>query len=261
MRALAAAAFVAGPVDWRCTETTVEVCGRSVLVGFLALWRCVALKAGREADCPWQARWAGRLCRRPWPHTRAMVARRTAHCLGSVRRAAESEVVQGGVGSGHHAGRHAVARAIVPRAEPAAAALDLLVPRAGALRVVHRGAAEVVRRLPVTDPFPDIAGHVVEAIAVGGELLDRPVAAEAVQDAVLVGEGALPEVGLVDPAGDQLFPPGVASPFESAAGGVLELRLCGQPGALPVAVGIGVLSMEVHNGVIRRLQRGRTGGS
>ena len=185
-----------------------------------------------------------------------MAARRTAHCLRSVRRAAESEVVQARVGSGHHARRHAVALPIVLRAEPASAKVALLIPRAGALGVVDRGAAEVVRRVPVIAPFPDIAGHVVETIAVGGELLYRTVAAEAVQNAVLVGEGALPEVGLVDPAWDELLPQGVASPFESAAGSVLELRLCGRPGALPVAVGIGVLSMEVHNGVIRRLLTG-----
>ncbi len=108
-----------------------------------------------------------------------MAARRTAGFLRSVRRAAEPEVLQAGVGSGHHAGRHAVAMTVVLRAEPAVAALDLLVPRARALRVVHRGAAEVVRRVPVTDLFPDVARDVVEAIAVGEELLDRPVAAGA----------------------------------------------------------------------------------
>ena len=79
------------------------------------------------------------------------------------------------------------------------------------------------------------------------------MAAEAVQDAVLTGEGALPEVGLVEPGGDQLFPPRLTSPFEPAAGGVLELRLCGQAGALPVAIGLGVLPGEVDYGVVRHL--------
>ena len=125
--ALAAAAFVAGRVGWRHAEGAIQVCGRPVLVGIPALWPCIALKAEREASCRWQARWAGRLLRRHWPHTRATAARRPAHCLRGVRRAAESEAVQAGVGSGHHARRHAVALAIVLRAEPASAKVDLLV--------------------------------------------------------------------------------------------------------------------------------------
>ena len=48
----------------------------------------------------------------------------------------------------------------------------------------------------------------------------------------------------MDAARDELFPPRVASPFEAAAGGVLELRLCGQPGPLPFAIGLGVLLGE-----------------
>ena len=100
----------------------------------------------------------------------------------------------------HHARYDPIALAVVLPAEPAAPALHLLVPGAWPLGVVHRGPAEVVRGVPVIDPLPDIAGHVLEAIAVGWELLHRAVAAEAVQDAVLLREGALPQVGSVDPA-------------------------------------------------------------
>jgi len=95
-------------------------------------------------------------------------------------------------GNRHHARCDAMALAVILAAEPTAPALPILVPRAGALGIVQRGAAEVVRGVPVIDPFPDIAGHVMESVAVGWELHGRAVAVEAVQDAVLPGEAALP---------------------------------------------------------------------
>ena len=60
------------------------------------------------------------------------------------------------------------------RAEPAAAALYFFVTRVRVVRVVHRGAAETDRGVPVIDPFPDIAGHFLEALAIRGNCLTGP---------------------------------------------------------------------------------------
>ena len=56
--------------------------------------------------------------------------------------------------------------------------------------MVRRGMAEEVGEVLGIDPFPSLAGHVVEAIVVPRGLLDRAVAAEAVQQAILMRDGA-----------------------------------------------------------------------
>ena len=105
-------------------------------------------------------RWSGRLLRRHWPHTRAMAAQPTNVCLRSARGAAESEIVEARVRSGHHGRRHPVALAIVLRAEPAAAALDVLVSRPGAC-----GREPRPKRPSKFDPLKEI---------IGLRLADRP---------------------------------------------------------------------------------------
>src|ERR1700675_5183600 len=62
----------------------------------------------------------------------------------------------------------------------------------------------VLLRKPVGRPLPDIADHVVHAIAIGRERGHRRRAIEAVLAAVLVREIALPGVGHVPAAGREL---------------------------------------------------------
>src|SRR5438132_849734 len=84
-------------------------------------------------------------------------------------------------------GDDAVALAVALRAEEGAAAddvLEVVVLDAGfravgtarrrfrALRVQLRALLVIVRAEAVRHPLPDVAGHVVEAVAVGGELRD-----------------------------------------------------------------------------------------
>ena len=57
--------------------------------------------------------------------------------------------------------------------------------------------AEEVGEVPGIAPFPTVAGQVVEAIAAAKGLLDGAVATEAVQQAILMLERALPQVRLV----------------------------------------------------------------
>ena len=116
-------------------------------------------------------------------------------------------------GNRHRARCDPMALAIVLAAEPDAPALHFLVPGAWPMRIVHGGAPEVVRGVPVIDPFPDIAGHVTESVAVGWELLGRAVAVEAVPDAVLPGEAAQPQVGLVDLVRVEFVHRSVGGPF------------------------------------------------
>src|SRR5205814_9451067 len=75
--------------------------------------------------------------------------------------------------------------------------------------------------IPVGAPLPDVAGHVVQAVAVGRERADRRRPLEAVLLGVVVGEFSLPGVGHVLAAGLELVAPGVGLAFQAAAGGEL----------------------------------------
>src|SRR5262245_41317413 len=111
-----------------------------------------------------------------------------------------------GVDRLRHAGGRAVAAAVVGRAEMRAALGDLARDGAGRLRVDARLAAGAaarasgggaVRGIPIAGPLPDIAGHVVEAVAVGREGTHWGGVFEAVGQRVLNRELALPGVGHV----------------------------------------------------------------
>src|SRR5882757_239628 len=104
-----------------------------------------------------------------------------------------------------------VASAVVRRAQMRAAFDDLPwnphVGRSGIITVGLAAAARVLRdaaslhgiclmlwRIPVGRPFPDVADHVVEAIAILRECGDRRRALKAVRIGVLVREFALPGI-------------------------------------------------------------------
>src|SRR5215470_8171745 len=103
----------------------------------------------------------------------------------------------------------------------------------------------VPRREVVAGPFPDVAGHVVEPVAVRGERAHRRGALVAVGEQVLPGELTLPGVGHHDPIRRELIAPGVGRAVQAAPGRVLPLRLGGQFLAGPRGVRLGVFVGDV----------------
>src|SRR4051812_8437943 len=95
--------------------------------------------------------------------------------------------------------------------------------------------------VPGAGPLPDVAGHVVQAIAVGWEGADRRSPRETVRRGVLPRELAVPPVGQPAAIGPDLVPPRVPRPVETTPGCVLPLRLGRQVLPGPGGIGGGVL--------------------
>src|SRR5262249_30713166 len=110
----------------------------------------------------------------------------------------------------------------------------------GALRVDdHPPAGSLpikVGLVPVVAPLPDVAGHVVQAVAVGREGLHRRGALVTVPGGVLPGELPLPAVALRFRLRESLVAPDVGPAVQAAAGGELPLRLGGQPLPRPLRI-------------------------
>ena len=145
-----------------------------------------------------------------------------------------------------------IAPAVIRRAQMRAALDDLagdfdvgltgIVARGlGAAARVFRNAAGfwsiglVLLGVPVGSPFPDIADHVVNAIAVRRERRDRrgPLVTIVVQ--VLPGKFALPGIGQMLAAGRELVAPGIFRAVEAAARGEFPFGLGRQILAGPLA--------------------------
>src|SRR5208282_2350781 len=73
--------------------------------------------------------------------------------------------------------------------------------------------------VPVGGPFPNIAGHVVESIAIGRKVTDRRRAFPPVGAQVLPRELATPEIGHLTPLGRQLVAPHEFRTIEATARG------------------------------------------
>ena len=163
--------------------------------------------------------------------------------------------------------RGAIAPAIVGRAEMRAALQHLARDAHGGLaRVVarfQRAAARILRhaaglgrvggvpgRIPVGRPFPDIADHVVHAVAVGREGAHRRGAGEAVGHFVVAREVALPGVGHVLAGGREFLAPGELCAVEAAARGKFPLGLGRQLLAGPFGIGLGVLVGDLHHRMV-----------
>src|SRR6516162_902525 len=82
--------------------------------------------------------------------------------------------------------------------------------------------------IPVGGPFPDIADHVVETVAIGRERSDRRAANKTVQAVVAVREGTLPCVCHVAAVWCELVPPGEHGALPSAPGSKLPFGFGGQ---------------------------------
>src|SRR5262249_28966232 len=105
----------------------------------------------------------------------------------------------------------------------------------------------VLWRVPVAGPFPDIADHVVQAIAIGRESCHRRGARKTILAAVLMREVALPDVGHVLATRRQLVAPGELRAIQARARGKFPFRLGWQvlagPARISERIGIGA----VHN--------------
>src|SRR3954471_12144741 len=151
------------------------------------------------------------------------------------------------------AGRRPVAQAVRRRTQ-VRAALDhpagVLAQRRGVRgAAAGLGPAVLDVRPAARGPLPDVAGDVVEPVAVGREPPDRRGALEAVRAQVFPWESAEPAVGHDPASGFRVLAPGVRGLVEPPAGGVLPLGLGRQPTAGPGGVGGRVLVTDVHDRV------------
>src|SRR5262249_44227973 len=114
----------------------------------------------------------------------------------------------------------------------------VLAPAARVLRSAAglHGLLGMPRPVPVARPLPDVADHVLEAVAIGREGIDRGPALETILEQVLPGELPLPGIRHVPAAGGELLAPGIFRAVQAAAGSVLPLGLGGQDLASPAGI-------------------------
>src|SRR5216683_691286 len=181
--------------------------------------------------------------------------------------AAEADMAGRGVDRLGMARRGAIAPAIVGRAQMRAALQDLPWDTHGGLaRIVARldgrtarirrhaaglgRVGSVLGRIPVGRPFPDIADHVVYAVAVDRKGANRRGAGEAVGPIVVEREVALPGVGHVLAGRRELLAPGELCTVEAAARGELPFGFGRQFLARPFGIGLGVLVGDLHHWMV-----------
>jgi hypothetical protein len=104
---------------------------------------------------------------------------------------------------------------------------------------------------PVGGPFPHVARHVVEVIAVRRERADRRGPPEPVELRVHDRELTLPGVGHVTAGGQELVAPGVLRALQSSPRRELPFRLGWQLPSGPACVRLNVLPGDVHDGMLR----------
>ena len=94
----------------------------------------------------------------------------------------------------------------------------------------------VLLRIPIRRPFPDIADHVVQAVAVRRERRDRRSALEAVLAKILARKFTLPGIGHMLAVGRELVAPAILGAVEAAACGEFPFGFGGQLLAGPFGV-------------------------
>src|SRR5262249_53317361 len=104
--------------------------------------------------------------------------------------------------------------------------------------------------VPIGGPFPDVADHVVKAVAVRRKRRDRRGALVAVERQVLAWERALPRVRHLLAARRKLVSPGELGAVEPPAGRELPLGLRGQFFAGPFGVGLGVAMRDMYDRMV-----------
>src|SRR5215472_13208313 len=164
-------------------------------------------------------------------------------------------------------GGRTIARAVVGRAQKRAAfdhptrrltARQRQILQFGSARI-DRSLARMTRPIPVARPLPDIADHVVEAVAVRLEAADRRGPYVAVLVRVVDGEDALPGVrDRLARAIERARP--IVLAVATAARGEFPLRLGRELAPAPARVGERILVGDVYDGMIV-LARNRTAGT
>src|SRR5215467_6850376 len=114
----------------------------------------------------------------------------------------------------------------------------------------------MTRPIPIARPLPDIADHVVEAVAVRFEAADRRGPYVAVLVGVVDGEDALPGVGDRPARAIERARPVVLA-VAATARGEFPLRLGRQLTPTPARIGQRILVSNMHDGMIV-LARNRT---
>src|ERR1700676_4129853 len=103
---------------------------------------------------------------------------------------------------------------------------------------------------PVTSPFPHVARHVIQTVAVRRERSDRGSPLIAVLEQVLPGKLSLPTVGHRLAAGRMLIAPRIFLSIKSATSSKLPLRFGRKFFSCPACIGFGVLISNVHHWVL-----------
>src|SRR4029453_15162566 len=153
----------------------------------------------------------------------------------SVPDQAEADVAGRAVGLAGGTGVHPVAPAVAGVAEVGAAPHDLVLAGGRAGGVVGTAPLVGVGGEPVGAPLPDVAGHLVQPVAVGRVRADRGGAVPPVIHRVGAGERPLPDVHAVLATGLELVAPRDRLLVAPPPGGVLPLGLGREPAAGPRA--------------------------
>ena len=106
---------------------------------------------------------------------------------------------------------------------------------------------------PVACPFPDIADHVEQTIAIGRIGADRRGTGPAVEQEIFVGKGALPVIGEHRAVRCQHIAPGKFGALEPAARGEFPFGLGWEALAGPGGIGFGILIGDVDDWMIERI--------
>src|SRR5215216_249632 len=185
----------------------------------------------------------------------------------SSHNAAKADMARGRVDRLSMARRRTVATAIVWRTQMRAAfehlawnsdvGLARVVARClGSTAWIFRNAARLRRvslvllRIPVGRPFPDVADHVVETVAVGRESHHRRGALVTILIEVLPREFALPGIRCVLAARRELVTPGKLSLVKSSARRKFPFGFSRQLLAGPFRVSLGIAISDMHDRMI-----------
>src|SRR5262245_34318235 len=104
--------------------------------------------------------------------------------------------------------------------------------------------------IPVRRPFPDVADHVVEAVAIGIVGTDRRRTFVAVGRRIAPREFTLPRVGHVPIVGEELVAPCVVDTVESTTRGKFPLGFCWQLFTVPLRKRFSVRERDVHDRMV-----------
>ncbi len=108
----------------------------------------------------------------------------------------------------------------------------------------------VLLRVPIDSPLPDIADHVVDAVAVCRKRQNRRSAVKPIFAKILERKISLPGVGAMHSAGRKIVAPRELGSIKPAARGKLPLSFGRQILAGPLGIGFGVAVRDMNGGMI-----------